>query len=165
MDEVIITNNKINIPAKILMKKGRLVGIKFFGIFFEEGTGINLRIDSVLYSGIVAKVNDNRAIIKLIDNAAAWDTVYAYGKKNWKGKTMNLYIDSCDIDLIPKNFTGSVITREDKIPYINGKTGCFSAVLYRYCMDCEKFMGTKDGMGIFGITSSLCQECFDIRMS
>ena len=75
---------------------------------------------------------------------------------------MYLYTDN--LDLIPDNFTGTVITRDDKIPFINGQTGCFSTVLYCYCMYCKKYLGSKDGGGVFGDSHGMCKSCFNDQM-
>ena len=77
-------------------------------------------------------------------------------------KTNYLYLNSNDFDLIPRKFTGIVITGlGDKIPFLNGQTGCFSTVLYSYCMYCKAYLGCKDGGGVFGDSHGMCQSCFD----
>ena len=35
----------------------------------------------------------------------------------------------------------------------------YSTVIYRVCMYCNKFMGTKDGIGISGISHGICERC------
>ena len=40
----------------------------------------------------------------------------------------------------------------------------YSTVLYDFCMCCEKFLGTKDGHGITGMSHGLCDKCYNSYM-
>ncbi len=41
----------------------------------------------------------------------------------------------------------------------------YSTVNYVYCMTCKKFIETKDGMGVTGLSHGLCPECYNIYMN
>ena len=40
----------------------------------------------------------------------------------------------------------------------------YSTVLYDFCMCCKKFLGTKDGHGITGMSHGLCDKCYNSYM-
>lgn len=73
-------------------------------------------------------------------------------------------MDTENFDLLPKNYTGLVKTINDTIPFVSGCIGAFSTVLFTYCMDCNKYLGSKDGKRVFGNSHGLCETCLDNRM-
>lgn len=36
----------------------------------------------------------------------------------------------------------------------------YSTVIYTICMYCKRFIGTKDGGGIYGTSHGICEECY-----
>lgn len=51
-----------------------------------------------------------------------------------------------------------------KFDYESETQGPSSTVLWTRCMDCDKYMGTKNGNGIAGMSHGLCDNCFSKRM-
>lgn len=47
----------------------------------------------------------------------------------------------------------------------DGHIGAFSAVLFTYCMDCKKYLGSKDGKRIFSNSHGLCETCLTNRIN
>jgi len=41
----------------------------------------------------------------------------------------------------------------------------YSTVIYTICMYCKKFIGTKDGGGIYGTSHGICDTCSGKRIA